>query len=342
MARSSDAIATIAQRVDAEDGNDTMACNITDAGTSLKFASLALRSCYSVNASSIQEFVDLRASMTNSAMVYKSKVLPLAKASLQQVKDFVIYFQDLSFEECLSIASDIVTEAKANRDLMLLNRDTHKAMAVTFKQMDGKVSKVLKTCELEQKKYEAKAADLRKTAKTKTSWATGLSFIPVVGLIATPLLLDSANSDYNHAVAAKEEAELAVAASMVVKDTLAVAIAKYCFAMDRCAGEFEKIASECETFASQGEKFKESQKRAFYLLMQKRATAILESVREFQMVAVSAETDLECLPAAADPNYVQQWLATQQVAGADQPTFLERMRALKEKITMPALTDLIS
>merc|ERR1712137_354678 len=121
-----------------------------------------------------------------------------------------------------------------------------------------------------------------------------------VGLIASPILASAADDNLIEAVAAQEEAELAVAAASVVKETLAPALNEYCFAMDRCAGEFEKLASECASFADKGKRFAETEKRAFFKLMQGRATAIFDSVKAFQMVAISAEIDLECLPAADD------------------------------------------
>jgi len=141
--------------------------------------------------------------------------------------------------------------------------------------------------------------------------------------------LPAADDNLIEAVAAQEGAELAVAAASVVKETLAPALNEYCFAMDRCAGEFEKLASECASFADKGKRFAETEKRAFFKLMQGRATAIFDSVKAFQMVAISAEIDLECLPAAPEPNYVQQWLAQ---ARASQPSFAQRILGLRNKI----------
>jgi len=71
---------------------DNLAVNIVDAGTSLRFATLALRSCYSVNASSVPAFVHFRGQVTLNACVYKDRVLPLAEFSLQSVKTFFDFF----------------------------------------------------------------------------------------------------------------------------------------------------------------------------------------------------------------------------------------------------------
>lgn len=329
----------LAQREDASPAN-ALAHNITQAGVSLRFATLALRSCYSVNASSIADFVQLREDTTNKANIYKMKVLPLAKASLQAVKDWVIYFSDLKYEDCCECAEEILKDAKANKDLMILNRDTHKAMAVEFRQLEDQVAKVLKTCELEYNKFKKEADQLTAEGETTRRRAMWLRLIPVIGpTIVKPLMDANADQSFSAATVARGEAELAVAAAKVVEETLAGALNDYVFAMDTCAGEFEKLSSECETLADQTGKFKENKKEAFYLLMRSRADKILESVSTFQMISVAAEADLECLPKAPGPNYVQEWLAKKRDG---QPTFQERIMACKESIMeklMEAITD---
>jgi hypothetical protein len=318
---------------------DPLAVGITDAGTSLRFATLALRSCYTVNAPSIREFNEFREDLTTKANVYKDKVLPLAQLSLQKVKDFMLYFKDLSFEDCLEIADDIVKESRDNQALMVLNRDTHKEMSVEFKQMEDRIETVLAKCSLEAKEQQKKSEAMQAEADSKSKWAIGLAFVPLVGLIAAPLLEASASDKRVLAVAAEEEAKLAVAASVVIKETLARALTEYCFAMDRCAGEFEKLASDCESFAGQAEKLSDRKKQTFYKLMNKRADNILDAVSTFQMVRVSAETDLECLPSCPEPNYVRQWLASKKAASG--PSFMDRMLSIMPEVRKraPALTE---
>merc|ERR1712203_1039352 len=156
--------AILEQRKQARSDQDPLAVGIVQAGTSLKFATLALRSCYVANAASIEEFTTFRADVTTKAAVYKEKVLPLAKLSLQKVKDFVIYFQDLSYEECLDIAGDMAADAKNNQQLMELNRDTHKAMTVEFNMLADKVETVLLKCELEAEQHRKNMESLQSSA----------------------------------------------------------------------------------------------------------------------------------------------------------------------------------
>lgn len=317
-------VAILDRNARVRDDKDPVAVSIVDAGTSLKFATLALRSCYTTNASSITEFQTLRNDVSTRACVYQEKVLPLAKMSLQKVKDFVIYFQDLSFEECLSIATHIAEEARTNQAVMELNRDTHTAMSVEFKQLDDQIDMVLGKCKLEAEAQREKMESFKSSADTKQNWAIGLSFIPLVGTIASPMLMKSSMFDLFESIAANEEAQLAVAASNVVKETLQRALAEYCFAMERCAGEFQNIASECETFAGQADSFDKRKQRAFHVLMQGRARNILDAVRVFQQVCLSAETDLQLIPENPEPNYVRQWLDSKRQGNG--PTFKERIK----------------
>jgi len=111
----------------------------------------------------------------------------------------VIYFEDLNYEDCLECAEEILKEAKANREIMILSRDTHKAMAVEFKQLEDKVGKV----EMEAKSYEEKASALKARAESQQTWAIWLAFIPVVGAIASPILTSKADSNLLEAVVAK-------------------------------------------------------------------------------------------------------------------------------------------
>lgn len=280
---------------------------------------------YGLGASSITDFEKLRNDATNTACTYKTVVLPTAIRTLQGVKEFIEYFEELSYEDCLECAEEILQDARKSRDLMMFSRDAHKQIAVDFKCLEDTVDKVKKTCAVEAKYQEEQARKLRQTADSNENWAAALLFVPGVNVIAFPLLMHSAASNRLSAVAKDEEANLAVAASVVLQETLQPALSAYCHAMDTCAKEFQQLVSECETLANNTERFNENKKPAFYKKMRARATVILESIKVFNQVIVAAETDLECLPIAPGPNYVQEWLAAKR---QDHPSFLERMQSL--------------
>lgn len=324
-------VAIMNQRIEDRDAQQNpLACNIKEAAISLKFATLALRSCYSRNDSSIQEFRELRSGVTNAASVYKKQVLPVAKMSLQKVREFMENFSLLNYEQCVEIADEIAEDAGKCEDLMRLNFDTHEAMAAEFKRFDVDVERVIAKCALEKRRYDEQAKELAASADQKRLWALGLAFVPFAGPFVSQVLTDKSHQDQMRAVAANEESMLAVTAAEVVKETLQRALKEYCFAMDRCAGEFSKLVSDCESFKASADRFNAGHKRSFHVKMAALSTGVLDAVKDFQMITASAESDLAALPPPSRPNYVQEWLANNS---ADQGlSFMDRLRQIGPEV----------
>lgn len=321
------AVATVQTSALTEVTMDNLEEQLVESGKSLRKATLALTACFSVSASSISEFVELRSGCVDDAQVYRQKVLPLALASTQAVKEFMEYYEGLSFEEVMEVAPELADQAKLNHALMEINKDTHTEMAAAFKMKGAQVDKVLLKCQVEQKNYEEQAAILRQSAEKKNGWAIALAFIPVVNAIACPLLSDSAGEDLAKAVANEEEAQLAVNASHCVKDVLVSAIENYMSSMEILASTFQLLASECQSFANKSDKLAESRKKPFYLLLNKTAGKILSACDKSMVHLTNAESDLKSLPTASTPNYVQEWMATRRkTPGA--PTFKDRVLGL--------------
>lgn len=308
---------------------DTLGSNLVEAGKNLRFATLALRSCYTVNASSIEQFEKLRDGTVDDAQAYKMNVLPLAKASTQKVKEFIQHFSGiLTFEEVVEVSETINKDARANLSLMKINRDTHSVMATAFAMKQDSIDKVLSACELEERKYQMQVETLKSSAKSKTDWAIPLAFIPLVGPIVSSLLSDAAQSQIVQATALAAEAQLAVNASHCVKEVLVPAINKYADTMQRLTGTFQLLASECETFANQGDRLAASKSRIFYKMMNASAKKILDACEKSEVYLVHAESDLDALPDAPTPNYVKQWLAEKR-KNPDQPSFKDRLLSIQ-------------
>lgn len=309
---------------------DTLAENLVEAGQNLRFATLALRSCFTVNASSVRQFVELRGQVSEDAAAYREQIAPLAMASTQSVKEFMDYFLELSMNEVFDIIEDIGHSARTCEKLMTLNKDTHQVIAVKFRQKEDAMDKVLSACEMQKKKLAAQAEELANRAASKRNWAVGLCFIPIVGAIASPILADSAGKDTIQAIAAKEEAQLAVNASYALKTVLAPAIHKYTLAMDTVANTFMLLASECESFSGHTDKVAKlsggRRKEVFYKMMNVKAKKVTKACEQYMAFATEAESDVKSLPKSST-NYVQQWLA-QQKKDQNSPTFMERLREL--------------
>lgn len=306
---------------------DTLEQSLDEASKCLQVATLSLRSAFSVNASSVKEFVDLRNSLVDDALAYKSQVLPVATQSSEIVKQSMDYFVELTMDDVLSIIDDLLEDAKTNTELMEVCQDMHVVMSTKFKQKEDKVDNTLAACEMEKKKYEQEMQALADKANTKQNWAVALAFVPVVGLVASPLLVDASKKDRCAALAASEEAQLAVNASYVVRNVLVPSINGYAEAMRTCAGTFTLICTEMKQFTSNLEKLGKSEKEAFFKVCKAKAKKVSTACERYLTVAKDAEANLAALPTSLnEPNYVKTWLAKQ--ASADGKSFLSRLRAI--------------
>lgn len=318
---------------------DKLATVLPEAGRLLRVATLSLRAAYSVSDSSIPEFIELRSSITNDANAYRHQILPVAKVSATHVMDFMEYFLTLDMDAILAIVGDITKEARHGQQLMSICKDMHMTMSVLFKRQQDKIAKVLSKCRMETEHYQAAADRLRESAKVKDTWACALCFIPVVNLIATPLLANSASDDLVQATVAGEEAQLAVNATFVIKDCLVGAIADYVEAMGILASTFQMLANEIEGFLKHLDKLSEKQKSAFLTMCRAKAKKVSDGCGRYTQMTIEAETDLASLPEpqSQDINYVQQWLAQnpKKQPSDNRKTFKEQLNELGEDLPKP-------
>jgi len=78
-----------------------------------------------------------------------------------------------------------------------------------LKQREDKTEMLCKKFITLDEEYEKGGTSLKSSADDKTGWACALFLVPGVNMIATPLLLASANSDLADAVAKKGQQSIA-------------------------------------------------------------------------------------------------------------------------------------
>jgi hypothetical protein len=221
---------------------------LPDAGEKLRSATLALRDAFSVGDTSIYEFRQLRRSIVGDANAYRFQILPVAKWSTTSVKGFMNNFTDRSMPEILDIAGDLSKDAQTGRDLMVICRDLHKEVCSCFKRQQDKIDKVLARCEMEKRLCLKRAEEEKAWASWHSGWAFGLAFIPVVNIIATPILANEACHNDARSLAAQSEAQLATNATIVIRDCLVTALGQYVEAMDLFAATFQLLADDINQF----------------------------------------------------------------------------------------------
>jgi len=85
-------------------------------------------------------------------MVYKTKVLPLSKIGVENLKEFFEYYLSLDFEMFQECITDIARSARQHQEEANFITVIHQSLLLGFKKMEGQVQTVLKNLELQKKR----------------------------------------------------------------------------------------------------------------------------------------------------------------------------------------------
>ncbi|RHZ81630.1 hypothetical protein Glove_117g118 [Diversispora epigaea] len=257
-----------------EESLDDVRKNIEEASDMLQIACSALRSCFTVNSSSVKSFVELRTEVTNEAR----------------------------FKEYLPELAD---ESNKNVEICNYTLELHKAILVDFKKKEENVTSVLNQLGLEANEFEESKNALLKSAKIKYCFAIGLFWLPY----APRLFISDARKDTTKAIAASEEKLLAVAAIDAIKNSLSISIANFVKSISKIAGFFKVLTSELTMLA---EDHQDAPKKMHYQRIRKKALPIVNYCRRYLSEIPESEAELLAIPENFDKNYVQEWLSKRE------------------------------
>ncbi|CAG8525551.1 8882_t:CDS:1 [Funneliformis caledonium] len=278
--------------------------DLRNAAINYKIACMSLRCCYTTNASSVKEFVALRRKITNYANVYNRVILPIANIVVENIQDFVETYTALSFDDFKECIEDLADGAKRNHEMAYFTKLLHEEILSNFKSEQNSVNIVLKKLEKDAVWYNARAKQLKESSNAKTSWAIGLSLIPGVNFIASPILWYRGKEDLGEAIAIEEESKLAVAATHIIQDVLGTSLQKFIQALADISGFFNVLQNELSILARNSDN--RITKLHYYKCRNKVPTII--AACQFYMKSIpDCQTELLCIPNGCD-NYVQQWL----------------------------------
>ncbi|RIA96559.1 hypothetical protein C1645_754584 [Glomus cerebriforme] len=288
---------------------DDIIKQVKNAGEMLQLASLSLRACFIDNSSSVKSFVEIRSEVTNEARVYGYKILPFAHDVVRTIQNFCENYQDFTFEEFKEYITDLADEANENAKLCKYTLELHKSILTEFKKKEDKAKTVLKQLKLEAEEFEKRKEALLNSANQKYAWAIGLSLVPGVNLIATPILLCEGNKDIAKSIAASEEKLLAVAAIDAIRDPLCNSIDNFVKSLSKISGFFQLLTDELIFLA---QNHKENPKKMHYNRIKKKSLHIVEACRQYSFRIPDSETNLRAIPETFDNNYVQEWLSRRE------------------------------
>ena len=320
---------------------DTLEYNLLEAPRNIRLFSLSLRSLFAENAvgtptDTAVRFRKLRDDTRNDAVVYVKGVLPIVKQCVSDIKGYFEYYTDLTIEEWWESLTDIIEEAKINKEACEALIVIHEDMMTELKKRQDSAKTLISEMKDLSEKLDKEVKELRQTAEAKQSWAFGLLFIPFVNVIASPILGASADTDLVEAVGKQKEAEIQISAAKVANEVLVPALSKFIDGLRQIAGFFSVLHQELETFQSKGEKARQEDKpkRIHYNVMKGKANRVMGECNQFFAVLPSVRTDLEAIPTeGTDQNYVDKWMQNQKAIIKDKCSNTSMVGKLLKAIT---------
>ena len=281
-----------------EFGND-----IIKATEMLQVATLSLRSLYVVNSSSVNSFVKLRQKITNEAKVYSKNVLPTSNDLIRTISRFCSLYNYVELNDFRKYFKAFVQEVKKGAEKCDLTLKLNKYILVEFKNSEDEVVKVLEQLESKTKEYEQKKKELMNSADVKLRWAIVLALIPVVNVIAGPIIYMNGRKSVINAIAESEEELLTVAAAEAIKGPLIMSITTLISSFNNIAKFFIILTDELNNIDNDDEL-----KKAHYNIMKNKCLKIIDACNYYFSQIPAAMANLQAIPDDYDKNYVEEWL----------------------------------
>ena len=284
----------------------------------MRLFSICMRSLYSdqavgTNSKGARKFRELRDKTRNDAMVYLKGVLPLSIQLVSSISEYFEYYEALEYEEWREMLSDILEETIGYREMCEALEKTHEDILVPLKEREDQARVIVKEFKHLQQEFEKKKEELEGSASTKRSWAVSLAFVPIVNVIASPMLCAAAESDLASAVAKGCEANVQEAAAIIVSESLIPALKNFISGISKAAGFFAVMEQELKKFEGKAEKSKSDSKKLYYKTMKAQASDMKSLCQGFYAVIPEVRTDFLAIPTkGTDQNYIDRWLEKQK------------------------------
>jgi len=286
--------------------------------TDMRLFSLTMRSLYAdkavgTKAEASQKFRKLRDETRDDAMVYLKVILPLSTKFVSSISEYFEYYEALKFDEWCEAISDILEETVCYRQITEAVLQMHEDFLVPLKKREDQAKIIITEFRDLQTKFEKMKGELEGKAGTKRTWAIVLAFIPVVNLIACPLLSVSAQSDFAEAVAKGEESKIHEAAALAVSTALIPALSAFIEGIRKAAALFSVMENDLRRFEGKAKRGTESPKQAYFSLMKNQAKDMKSICQSFYAALPDVRTDFRAIPEeGTDQNYVDRWLGKQK------------------------------
>jgi len=299
---------------------ETVSARLDDVPKNMRKFSKGMRVVFTENAvgtssSTARRFRTLRDDTRHDGVVYVKGVLPVVKQFFSDIKSYFEYYITLTMEDWLESIDSIIEKTKANEQACNALVEIHEVFMAELKRREDSAKTLSSEMRDLSAEYSKSAQRLQERAESKNAWASRLLFVPIVNVIAYPLLRRSANGDLVASDGQKTEAEIQIAAAGVVEDTLAPALSAFIKGLQEFSGFFAVIHEELTSFQDEGENAKDAEQHKLdhFNIMSKKASKIIDSCKRFFAVLPSVRSDLDAIPTeGTDQNYVERWMKRQQ------------------------------
>ena len=172
---------------------DELREGVKNMSVDMRMFSLTMRSLYAEKAVGTDEevakqFRKLRDDTRNDAMVYIEGILPLTTEFVTSISTYFEYYDALTFDEWCENISMIRKEVAEYKKLCHTMLKMHEEILVPLKKRRDQAGILLTKMKLLVAEFEKKKEALVKKGGTECVWATALGFIPVIGMVASPIL----------------------------------------------------------------------------------------------------------------------------------------------------------
>ena len=273
-----------------------------------------------------QKFRQLRDDTRQHAMVYLKCILPITTKFVMVLKDYFATYEALSYEEWCEMLPDILEETTSHKELAQTVVKMHEDLIVPLKKREDEAKIIMREFKDLQAKYEKEKQRLEGEAKSNSSWAAALQYIPVLNFIVVPVLNLVAEGYKVKAVAKDAEAEIQGAAALIVAETLIPALSNFIDGLTKAAGFFQVMEMELQSFVESTSKSNDSPKRLHHLRMKNEANDLKSLCQAFYAVLPAVRTDYEAIPIeGTDQNFVDKWLKEQLAAIAKKRSKIQKI-----------------
>jgi len=265
-----------------------------------------------------QNFNKVRNNIRDDALIYKRQLFPVVEDFIVKLRDFIDNYITLDYEDWVEDLEGIYKEVCEYEQGSEALRSLHENLVAKFKKHEDNLDATIEGMEAAAKHYGKLMKELKEKADSAKGWAIGLAFVPVVGLIASPILAKQA-VDLVKKYSAEEQNNLArVAACETAKTGMLPALEAITEGLSTIQSFFGCLKQELAVFALGGEnalamkKNGESPSKRHFKKTRKKGEAIDKTCQLFAKNIEPVKSDLEALPTDdANMNYIDTWLQTE-------------------------------